>query len=456
MSGTEGTPFPRPHGSEQSGAVRDRLGSLRSFTSEAGRAFLAQICVTILGAATLVLTARDLGPRGQGEASTVLALAVLLGVTIGGSVLPSVVHLSARDVGAEELRAGAMVVGVTTGGLLGLVFFLAGLSEAVRSLIGEVDSATVFAGALVAASAPIDRASNGLLRARGLVTASSVIDVAESVVVLVIVSVLWVGNLLTPASAVVAYGLGVASSGIVAAIGAGVHRMRREHVRGAVVRAISRFGRPVWMGYLVQYGLYRLDLILLNSIAGPGAAGSYAVAARLSETVGLVPAAAGQVVSPRSAHLDRPELAASTPRIFWAVATVSAILGATAAVLAPHLIRLLFGEGFEGVTTTAQVLLMAVVVLAPTRVLSEELVQIGQPHVALRNSVIAFAVGCVAWLILIPAHGALGASLGSLVAYSVNAGTTVAAYISRMPLTTKQFFRSAAFWRGDTPLRRPL
>lgn len=438
--------------SQSPSSVELRLGGLRAFTGAAVGTLVAQGLVAVLGAGTMVLTARSLGPSGQGQVSTVLAVALFMGVSIGGSVLPSVVHLSARGVDPDELRGSALAVGGLSSVALLAVFALLAETPVSEIAFDDATGDVVRAGALVAFLIPLDRAVNGLMRSRGLVTTAAFTDVGESLLVLGLVAWFSASDGLTPSRALLAYGAGIAGSFLVLGLASGVHRCRPGHVNRGVIRQISAFGRPVWMGYAAQYAIYRLDLVVLGAVTGSSAAGSYAVAARFGEILTLVPAATAQVTSPRSAHLSRAQLTRSTPRIYWALVAISASLAAVVGAMAPVLLSILFGSEFEDSAGVARLLLLAVVLIAPSRILSEELVQVGSPRIALRNSMLALAVAVLAWAALIPMWGATGAAVGSVIAYGVNASATVVSYLRTMQMSAADFLARALFWRLLDPV----
>jgi O-antigen/teichoic acid export membrane protein len=205
----------------------------------------------------------------------------------------------------------------------------------------------------------------------------------------------------------------------------------RRHFAGwrpdpGTMREGLAFGLKVHGGAVSFFLLLRVDQVLVQGMAGFRALGLYALAVAIAELLWLVCEPLAIAALPHQARadegLDRP-LAYATARL----ALVFAAAGA--AILwfaAPFAIGLVYGPSFQDAGTLLRWLLPGIVALSAARPLSTLLLRDGRPALL---SVLGFAtlvVNVALNLALIPAVGAVGASIASSVAYVGLLGAYVA------------------------------
>ena len=184
-------------------------------------------------------------------------------------------------------------------------------------------------------------------------------------------------------------------------------------------RTQIRAGLPAMVVSMGQAMVIRFDRVLLGILASTGQVGVYSVAASMSETLWLIPASISQVVFHRVASARTPVYRLRKIRI---LNVALASLGAgVLAVLAPVLIRVLFGEAFRPAVGAMRVLLIAGVAVASYQVDVSCVSAANRLGRASGITSAGFAAVLMFDIALIPHFGFIGAAWASVVAYGLMA-----------------------------------
>jgi O-antigen/teichoic acid export membrane protein len=185
-----------------------------------------------------------------------------------------------------------------------------------------------------------------------------------------------------------------------------------------VVRPTLQYGLRSYVGNLLQFFNYRLDLFVVNAFVGAAGAGIYSTAVMLAELLWQFPNSVGTVMFPKAAGTTSAEMDRFTPKVFWIVLAISSCGGLFLALTGRVLIRLIFSQQFASAYVPMLALLPGVVLIGASKVLTNDIAGRGFPHY---NS-IAAAASVVLTLTLdflfVPKWGVLGASFASTVAYT--------------------------------------
>jgi O-antigen/teichoic acid export membrane protein len=226
-------------------------------------------------------------------------------------------------------------------------------------------------------------------------------------------------------AAVAGIGIGVGIAGLLATVWAlrvagtfGPSGRKRLPMGDAV-----RFGARTWVSDVLVLLNLRVDLLLVGAFAGSREAGLYGVAATLM-TLGLVvPHAISWVLLPRVASLasgssgddgDPVQMIGRASRH----ATLLSLAIVPLLVLAVLLVPDVYGDSFQGTVKLGLVLVPGIAALGVSRVLSYSLAGFGRPGTVLRMSAAVVIPTVVAYAVLIPSTGALGAAVISTVSYT--------------------------------------
>lgn len=166
----------------------------------------------------------------------------------------------------------------------------------------------------------------------------------------------------------------------------------------------------------VSAQIQRADVAIVTGLAGPSAAGAYAVAARLVSFMSVIPASFSAAVFPRLARLTR-EANSRRPELIGAAAMVAlmALLLGAFAIVAPAVVPLALGPAYLSSVPVFRVYILVVLINAANQPLLALLQAEGFEHYAARVMVAAAIVGLLAVAAGAYTGGATGAAVGAVV-----------------------------------------
>jgi O-antigen/teichoic acid export membrane protein len=391
--------------------------------------FGTNVAVAVLSLANVLVVSRALGPDGRGDVAFLTTVSFLTSNLAMLGVQEANANFAARHpLHRRALATNSVVLAVVFGGVaavvLGVVFHF-------FPRVGPEETHRAVALALVALPmlvlhdyleylaraqygyrvaniawlcAPVTNvAVNGALAAAGILTVPRAFAT-------------WVAGW-TLSTALLAWWVAARSSGF----GRPDRRLARE---------TTGFGLKTHGGRVMTLGNYRLDQWLLGAIAGDRQLGLYSVAVAWSEVLFFLPTAL--------ALAQRPDLVRSSPRDAAWKAAIAFRLGlvATAAMglamvgLAPFLCVTIFGSSFAPSVEMLRILVPGALGMVALKVFQNALNAQGMPLRAAVGVAAAF-VGTIALdVALIPAHGGVGASVASTIAY-VAGGVVIGAIFVR-------------------------
>ncbi|MCK0097481.1 oligosaccharide flippase family protein [Yoonia sp. F2084L] len=190
-----------------------------------------------------------------------------------------------------------------------------------------------------------------------------------------------------------------------------------EYLRPAI-----RYGVKAHLGNILSFLNYRLDMLLVNLIAGPAAAGIYSVAVRLTEQLWMISQAVSTVIFPRLSAMEKDENARRTFTplmariVLWVTLTAAALLG----IIAQPLIQFLFGSDFGSAFGALIILLPGITLFSLGRVIANDFAARGWVGINLALAGLVLLVNTLANLVLIPAYGFTGAAFATTLSYTLS------------------------------------
>ena len=417
----ERTMATRPGSEQGNGAGSVRRGAVFGAASHAGAAAGSWF--------TGIVVARLLGADGAGEYTVALTFVLTLTAFSGSGVATGIAYYASRrewapgDALRQILLASGLfgLVGITVGALAMLALrdtALAGLSTGALLLcLAAVPFALTWIYvthlalglhryALYAAGAPLHTVSAlllALLLTPILGVEGAVLALASSHALSAISTVLWLRRV-----------LGRALPGWLS-------RASRD-----LARAI-RFGLKSYAYIALNFLNLRLDLIVLAASASSATVGHYGVAVSVTTLGPLLPRGLAPVVLARVAKLDsmerdseRDEVAIRSIRhavlLVLAVALVLAILLAA--------IPVIYGSEFADSTGLGFLLLPGVCALGVSGVMTANVIGRGRPEYELYTALVCTPLTVLAYVLLIPSTGAVGAATASTACYVLTLAVT--------------------------------
>lgn len=379
------------------------------------RALLARCAGAAAGLGYGLLLADALAPGAMGEFAAAVSVA-MVAATVSKCGLDV---LLMRRAASRPGDAGGLAARCAGGaGLLGAALWLGGAWAAFEARPDAAWTLTAFLAAIPFLA--MSFVLGGLLKAGNLAAAAVFLETGawQAAMCACAVCLQWLGS---DSLAVVAATFAAAAAATfacsAAAAGRLVHRRRRASPGRAAPDSKVRATEVAPLGALaaVQVAMRWSDTLWVAWWLGAEAVAVYAVCTRLAGGVALADHAVNAVTAPRfarhHAHGDARALRAESRRAIGASAALGALAAAAVAALARPVLDLLGAPYSEaaGVAQAAAALMAAHVALVPAGHLAA---MSGRAADHLKATALMFAAQQVAFLLLIPPLGMVGALIG--------------------------------------------
>lgn len=418
-------------------AGQDQDGSLRSSAAgqsarrsssfrDAGYLVTSQVLASVFMFGLGIVLARALGPAGRGYYDIAVSSAMLLMTFLGFSLSSGIFYYAAQ--GAFQHRRLLLVlllVCLAQGGVVVAVLGGFGHHPVVSWMLpgGSVVTAALLIAALLAVLQG-QQLVRAVATGRGRFDAFSLSEVFGRGAALLAVAALAVAGVRSPVPYVLVFAL--AMLGAVLWLG---RVAWREPVTSSVLPlgGMALYSMPLFVGNVVQFLNYRLDVFFLKGFLSLGAVGTYTVAVGIAQLLWLIPNALGSLVMrATAAHGGTEDVLRRVAEVNRFCIYLGAVAAVGLALAASLLLEAVFGRDFSGSMRPLLVLLPGVVLFCPTIVLSAYLngirKQVYTTWVACGSLVVTVALN----LLLIPRIGIVGAAAASTASYAVSSLVTTA------------------------------
>jgi O-antigen/teichoic acid export membrane protein len=384
--------------------------------------FVTQILMFLLAFASNVLITRVLGPSGKGQVALLTSFVGFLSLGSGLGVGAASIYQLNREKALQPIVASSalwlqFVLALTA--MMATLGVAGWLVDAI--FIGQVPHALVVIGIVI--SLPMvtfSGAVSNLLIGLHAIKKYSAIQIVNGLVQFVSFIVLLICVQTTVASVVVVMALAALCS---AALGLyWLNRLLPEmrlRLSFEQVRSLISYGSRAWIGNILQFFNYRLDVYIVNIFIGPSGVGIYSVAVALAETIWYIPAAVSTVLFPRTAS-DWDLATEFTPRVARNVAFITLLAALLLGIMGFPLIRLIYGMQFISATLPLVVLLPGIVFLSIGKILASDLAGRNKPHYGTLSAIVALTATVILDFVLIPSLGIVGAALASTISYGLS------------------------------------
>jgi O-antigen/teichoic acid export membrane protein len=207
------------------------------------------------------------------------------------------------------------------------------------------------------------------------------------------------------------------------------------------------FGNKVWLGSVASMLLSRVSQILMAPLSSVEDLGLYSVATTVSDVPLIVALAiAGALFGVNSAERNAAEVTATTRLTLLVSAAGCAVIGATA----PWWIAPLFGHEFDAAVVPTLMLLASAVLCVPSLMAATGLGAWGRPGLRSLGLAVTLVVNLVAFVLLVPQFGVIGACWTSILSNVVMTSymTVVASRVMAVPLRDFLLVRSTDMVRA--------
>jgi O-antigen/teichoic acid export membrane protein len=388
--------------------------SRRRLTLAAGVQIGGRVLGAFLGVLVAATLARSLTRAQFGELSLALTILALASSLSDLGISQIAVREMARKPEARANIAGALiVVQLIMGVLLGLV----GVAIAFALMHGaqpRIMATFVMATMPVGALGSLTVASQARLRPELVIIPPLVQNVAW----LAVVVALGDTNGSLSLYGVGAFVAGVLQTGATLVLAARVTDVTFLGTR-AMILDLLRLAWPIGLAGMFVTAYYRVDGVLLFHYRGATQAAYYSAAYRVLDVLQILPMTVSGVLLPLLASAERE--GAGHPRIkqLFQLATVLLLsvavpVAACGAILAPGIVRLIYGHRYHPSVYLLQVLLPAFIPICLGYLLTGQLIlhQLLRPYIAI--TFVGAVVNVVANAVAIPVYGAPAAAWATL------------------------------------------
>jgi O-antigen/teichoic acid export membrane protein len=165
---------------------------------------------------------------------------------------------------------------------------------------------------------------------------------------------------------------------------------------------------------------YRVDLILLDKLSNPFELGIYTKTAGITQYLWQVPMLFSTIVFARSAvSKNEKSFSLKVAQLLRVSTIVILVLSVCLMFLSKVIIVAMYGEEFKEGASVLNYLLPGVIILTIFKVLNMDLAGKGKPWISLKAMVPALIINIGLNFFLIPDLGAKGAAISSMVSYAV-------------------------------------
>ena len=395
----------------------------------AATTYAARLGFAVLSFASVLITARALGADGRGGIAFLTMVGFLTAQLATLGIFQANANIAAKEPHLTRGLAGtslglAAVFGALAAGIVASLI-------AIFPAVGAGSDPELVA--LVLAVIPVlvlQPSLDQLLRAHYLPTLSNLGMLVLPVTNVVANAAMAATGTLTVTTAVASWVAGQLLSTLVLAVAVSRRLDGFGRFDPKLARRMLRFGIKAYSARVLLLGNYRMDTWLLGGIAGPTQVGYYSIAVAWMEVLFFLPTAVMLAQRPDLVRASPAAAARSAALAVRSTLLLSVGLAAAMIALAPYLCVGVFGEEFRDSVPMMRILIIGVFGIIALKLLGNTLTAQRKPMLETAAAAAAFIVVLVLDLVLIPAHGGLGAAIASAVGYSVG-GVAVAVIFTR-------------------------
>ena len=393
----------------------------------------------VLGFVTGIVLTRALGAQGRGLVVAVLVYPSLFVSFAQLGLRQSATYHLGKRVFSDESVVGVMVT-------LTLLMSVIGVAAVTPLVVGSGGHDYTWAmAALAVATVPVSLATtnaSGILLGKrqvgqfvGIACLTAVLELVLMVLLLLVLkrgvtgalAATFVADVLVAAYAVV----------------------RVARVAGLRPRGDLRVGRAlVLRGVAYAFALfvltlnYSVDIALMKHFSTTEQIGVYAVAVAVSTIVWSLPQSITSALFSYSSNApDAEAFSAKVARLFRVTFLTSIVVFVVLGAVSPFLIPVFYGPAFKASVAPFLIILPGSFCLLALKTLNVDLAGQGRPYVSLIATVPALAVNVVLNIILLPAHGAVGAAIASLASYGLAGVVFVLVYARASGVGLRRLWR---------------
>ena len=389
----------------------------------------ARVGASIFSFGASIIAARALGLHGRGELAVLIAVPGVIGIMgLLGLDTANLRFAGQSHSAFRQVVRRALVFALGVGTAMAAAWWLAGLLWPLLRL-GLDPRQALLSASMCPASLLLTLLGNAEI-GRGRTAVYNVAMAGTMAMYLAGVIVLLVTGQLTVIACFAVYG----ASQVIGIVALLVLATKRVHDDGECIpmRKYGSYALRAYLPNLVQYGMLRMDVPVIQVLAGTTAVALYTVALPFAEALLLLPVAVGLVLFPQvtSGVVNR----AATQRIAIAVMIATTALAAALAVAAPLVVPVLYGSPYRDSVTVVWSMLPGLIIFSAARTTQTYFSGTDNLRPVVMAAVAGVAAGLIALLALVLRFGAVGAGIADSVGYAAFAAVILSHLYLSKPL----------------------
>ena len=384
---------------------------IRKLFADGAHVLVVRMLTVASGAAVSIIVSRALGPAGRGTYA-IPGISAALAATLFAGLSTTIAASMLNDrTGRGALRAGFIaavpLVAVAMAGVVG-----------VAALMHQLWAAPFAVAVLpfMAISAIVNGFGYGVKNVRGV----ALYALSISISILLFLSAAFLLGNRTSTSAIVVW---LAANGFAAIAGMAIVIRSARSLPGESVATwpFVKYALRVGATGLVSMLNYRVDVYIVAFYLSHAALGLYTTAVSAAETLFVAAQVGSIVTAPHIGSFSTEEAARFTARCVRNNLAVITLLSGFAAIVAPWVVVLLFGEAFAPAVTPLRVLLIGIVPMSMAGIIaSYYTLKTRQPHIPLAITGSSAVLCAIISAFLVPRFGIVGAATGTAVSYAAS------------------------------------
>ncbi len=386
----------------------------KSTTAAVLQTTVLQVVTLIANLGTGILVARILAPSGRGELAAINLIPSLVAFASTLGIPAALLYNLRRDRQEAPTLIGAAIVSLCVLGTAGIAIGFAIMPYALHQYSPHVVAlARLFL--LTAPLALFTYISTSVFDSTGNFWYANSTRFLSPIVTLASLCTFWATGRLDVLTAATSYALPSLPIGIKMLVDV----VRQSHpvffpaARDAYAKLFSYGIRSFGVDLLSTIG-QQIDQVLVVTFLSPRAMGLYAVALAVSRILQIFQSAVVRVLLPRIAARPIEEVTFAVGRAARITAALTAPMCLAVVVLAPFLLRLVYGGAFAGASSVLRVLAVEALFAGATWIFAQAFLALGKPGTVAGFQAIGLALTFPLMLILIPRFGLVGAGYALL------------------------------------------
>ena len=378
-------------------------------TKDALISFTGLGTIALVGMIFTVIMARALGPTLFGIFSALNALVTLLSSMGDLGLSSALVNFIPKLADRRNVIVSTVFwVQIAVSVILGLTLAVFGFRPDLI-IPGSQTSHFIIIGILTGLYV-LQGLALGIFNSEKKFLSASILQGSDSVIKLFIVAALFFGKNLNIELALLANVVSCLLS-VFFGLGRELRNVRPIFPKSQVME-IFHFAKWIALSRAFSVMISRVDVLLLNYLAGGFQAGIFSAASRIALLFALLVSSIGSVIAPRfSAFVKKEDIKQYLKKVALMVGGISLIMIATI-IFADPLVRTIFGEKYIAAIPVFRALTIAMIPFLLSVITSQPLIySFNQPKFFSRVTIIQVTVLIVLDLLLIPRYQAMGPTI---------------------------------------------